>query len=178
MRLLTVRTFATVAVAGFALAACGSSSKAASPTDTTTTTAPAATTTTAPATSTTAEAAAASVKIATNAKLGKIVVDANGMTLYRFDADTVAGKSACGPGQCASTWPAATVTGSATAGTGIETAKLTTFTRDDGKKQLELAGHPLYTFAGDAKPGDTNGQGIIGKWYAVNADGDKVGDGS
>ena len=46
----------------------------------------------------------------------------------------------------------------------------------DGKSQLQIDGHPLYTFVGDAKPGDTNGQGILDKWYAVGPDGDKVGD--
>ena len=116
----------------------------------------------------------ATVTLATT-KLGKVLVDAKGFTLYRFDNDTAAGKSTCGAGPCASTWPAATVTGTPTAGAGIEASKLTTFTRDDGKTQLQIAGHPLYTFAGDTKAGDTNGQGIIGKWFAVNANGDKVG---
>ena len=40
------------------------------------------------------------------------------------------------------------------------------------------AGHPLYRFAGDTKAGDTNGQGILNKWYAAGPDGDKVGDAS
>ncbi|MCU1464325.1 MAG: hypothetical protein JWM72_253 [Actinomycetia bacterium] len=34
----------------------------------------------------------------------------------------------------------------------------------------------MYTFVGDTKAGDTKGEGIIGKWYAVSPDGDKVGD--
>ena len=175
MRFINVRTLATFAVAALALAACGSSSKAASTSDTTTT-APAATTTTTAAPATTvAPAAAATVKLASTTKLGKVLVDAKGRTLYRFDDDTAAGKSACGAGQCASTWPAATVTGTPVAGPGV-TGALTTFARDDGSTQLQIAGHPLYTFAGDAKPGDTNGEGIINKWYAVSATGDKVGD--
>jgi predicted lipoprotein with Yx(FWY)xxD motif len=178
MRHFRIRALATVAVAAFALAACGSSSKAGS-SDTTapattaapdTTVAPAATDTTA------APAATASVKLATTPKLGKVLVDAKGMTLYRFDNDTVAGKSTCGPGQCASTWPAAIVTGTPTPAAGV--TNLTTFTRDDGKTQLQIDGHPLYTFAGDSKPGDTNGQGILDKWYAVNGTGEKVGDDS
>ena len=172
MRLFNIRTGATVAIAAFALAACGSSNKAASPSDTTTT---AAAGTTAPAPTTTTAPAAATVTVATT-KLGKVLVDAKGLTLYRFDNDTVAGKSTCGAGACASTWPAATVTGTAVVGAGIEGSKLTTFTRDDGTLQLQIAGHPLYRFAGDAKPGDTNGQGIIDKWYAVTPDGDKAGD--
>lgn len=168
-----VRALATVAVAAFALAACGSSAKTSSPSTTTSTAAPD-TTTAAP--TTTVAPAAATVTVATS-KLGKIIVDSKGMTLYRFDADTVAGKSACGAGQCATTWPAATVTGTATPGPGV-TGALSSFTRDDGTTQLQIAGHPLYTFAGDAKPGDTNGEGIIKKWYVVGPAGDKVGDGS
>jgi predicted lipoprotein with Yx(FWY)xxD motif len=178
-----VRALATVAVAAFALAACGSSAKSSGSTDTTV--APATTTTAAPDTTTAAPtpttggepAAQATVTVVTT-KLGKVVVDSKGMTLYRFDNDTAPGASTCGAGQCASTWPAATVTGTPTAGTGIDAAKLTTFMRTDGKTQLQLDGHPLYTFAGDAKSGDTNGQGLLGKWYAVGPDGNKVGDNS
>jgi predicted lipoprotein with Yx(FWY)xxD motif len=170
-----VRALATAAVAAFALAACGSSSK---PSASSNTSAPSTTaapdTTSAP--STTVAPADASVTLATT-KLGKVVVDSKGMTLYRFDNDTVAGKSTCGAGPCASTWPAAIVTGTPTPGSGIEASKLSTFKRvDDGKMQLQIGGHPVYTFAGDAKAGDTNGQGIIGKWYAVSPDGGKVGD--
>jgi predicted lipoprotein with Yx(FWY)xxD motif len=109
-------------------------------------------------------------------KLGKVLVDDKGRTVYRFDNDTTPGKSTCGPGVCASTWPAVIVTGTPTAGAGIDAAKLATFKRDDGATQLEIDGHPLYTFAGDAKAGDVNGQGILDKWYAVTADGDKAGD--
>ncbi len=56
-------------------------------------------------------------------------------------------------------------------------ASITTFKRaDDGKTQLQIDGHPLYTFAGDTKPGDTNGQKIIDKWYVTTGAGAKVGD--
>jgi predicted lipoprotein with Yx(FWY)xxD motif len=173
-----IRVLATLAVAAFALAACGSSSKAGS--SATTVTAAAATTeapTTTAAPTTTVAAADATVSVATT-KVGKVLVDAKGMTLYRFDNDTAAGKSTCGAGACATTWPAATVTGTPVVGTGVAASKLTTFMRDDGKTQLQIAGHPLYTFAGDTKAGDTNGQGIIGKWYAASPSGDKVGDAS
>jgi len=43
-------------------------------------------------------------------------------------------------------------------------------TRDDGKHQLTVAGHPLYTFVGDSAAGQTNGQGINlngGLWTVV-----------
>ena len=174
MRQFRVHALATVAVAALALAACGSSSKSSSASDSTTSSP---STTVAPTTTTAAPAADATVKVATT-KLGKVLVDNKGLTLYRFDNDTTPGQSTCGAGVCATTWPAATVTGTPTVGAGIDASKLTTFMRADGKTQLQIAGHPLYRFAGDAKAGDTNGQGILDKWYAAGPDGDKVGDAS
>jgi predicted lipoprotein with Yx(FWY)xxD motif len=169
MRPFHIRALAAIAVAAFGLAACGSSNKSSSSSSPTT----AAASTTAP-TTTAAAAAKPVVKLAAT-KLGQVLVDDKGMTVYRFDNDTTPGKTTCGPGVCASTWPAVIVTGTPTAGPGID-GKLSTFMRDDGKTQLQIGGHPLYTFAGDSKPGDTNGQGILDKWYAVTADGDKAGD--
>ena len=177
MRQFRVRALVTLAAA-FALAACGSSSKSSSYTasstiPSSTTVAPG--TTAAP--TTVAPVADATVKVATT-KLGMVLVNDKGLTLYRFDNDTTPGASTCGAGVCAQTWPAATVTGTPTAGPGIDASKLTTFTRADGSTQLQIAGHPLYRFAGDTKAGDTNGQGILNKWYAAGPDGDKVGDAS
>ena len=184
MRLSHLRALALAGVAAFALAACGSSSKSSS-SSTATTTAPPATaapaTTASPATTAapaaTAATATTSLKVAMT-KLGTVLVDSKGMTLYRFDGDTTPGQSNCGAGQCASTWPAATVTGKPTVSPGIDAALVTTFMRSDGMTQMQIAGHPLYTFAGDAKPGDTNGEGIIDMWYAAGPTGAKVGDNS
>jgi predicted lipoprotein with Yx(FWY)xxD motif len=124
---------------------------------------------------TTAAAAAAATGAASitlaDSSLGKIVVDANGMTLYAFMKDT-GGTSSCS-GACAKAWPPATATGTPAAGTGIS-ATLTTLTRDDGTKQLKLGDWPLYRFAGDAAKGDVNGQGSAGSWYVVGADGAPV----
>jgi Secreted repeat of unknown function len=36
---------------------------------------------------------------------------------------------------------------------------------------------PLYHFSGDQQPGDTNGQGVGGLWFAVTPDGGLVGAG-
>jgi len=171
---------AALAIAVLALAACGSSSKSSSPPtsaapDTTATTA-AAPTTTAGTTATTTAPAATTVAVATT-KIGQVLVDAQGRTLYRFDGDATPGASTCNTG-CAPTWPALTVSGTPTAGAGVDAAQLTTFKRADGTTQVQIAGHPLYMFAGDAKAGDTNGEGIIGKWYAASPTGDKVGDNS
>ena len=129
-----------------------------------------ATPTTAAASGGAAATGAASVTLA-DSKLGKIVVDANGMTLYAFLKDT-GGTPACS-GACANAWPPAAATGTPTAGTGI-TGSLTAVARPDGSMQLKLGDWPLYRFAGDAAAGDANGQGSNGVWYVVGADGQPV----
>jgi len=82
------------------------------------------------------------------------------------------GTSACA-GACAKAWPPAAVTGTPTAGTGI-TGKLTTITRADGTTQLAIGGQPLYTYAEDAAPGDTQGQGSNQVWWVVGGDGTPI----
>jgi len=127
-------------------------------------------TTTATSTATTEKApGTATVKVATT-DLGKILVDAEGRTLYAFTPDT-ATTSAC-TGGCASAWPPLTATGAPT-GDGVS-ADLTVITRPEGGTQVVAAGHPLYTFAGDAAAGDTTGQGSGGKWSVIAPDGSPV----
>lgn len=111
---------------------------------------------------------AAAVALGHNAKLGAILVDAKGMTLYTFKSDSP-GKSTCN-GTCATRWPplAAPAGGTAAAAKGI-TGKLTVITRSDGSKQIACNGMPLYLFAGDKAAGDAKGQGLLGKWYVVGA---------
>jgi predicted lipoprotein with Yx(FWY)xxD motif len=104
---------------------------------------------------------------------GKVLVDAKGMSLYLFTKDA-GGTSAC-TAACATNWPPAVVTGTPTAGTGVDASKLSTITRDDGTKQLAYNGHPLYTFAADSAAGQASGQGVSGVWFLVTAAGDQVG---
>ncbi|MFD8738307.1 SCO0930 family lipoprotein [Streptomyces sp. NPDC059618] len=108
-------------------------------------------------------------------KLGDIVVDKNGMTVYRFMKDQAwpVSKSAC-TGACLEKWPAvAPVSASDTKG--VKKKGLMGFTRPDGIKQMTVNCWPIYTFSGDSAPGDTNGQGVGGTWYAVSPDGKPVG---
>jgi predicted lipoprotein with Yx(FWY)xxD motif len=79
-----------------------------------------------------------------------ILVDAAGRTLYTFDGDKD-GKSACN-GACAAAWPP----GQATAET-ARSADFSIIAREDGTDQWTFKGKPLYRFAGDARPGDVNG---------------------
>ena len=106
--------------------------------------------------------------------VGKVLVAANGRTLYLFTADK-AEKSAC-YGQCATYWPPLIGT-KPTAGTGLKASLLGTTKRKDGKLQVTYGGHPLYFFAQDKKPGDLNGQGFVhfgGAWWVVSAVGKKI----
>ncbi|MFD5073780.1 SCO0930 family lipoprotein [Streptomyces sp. NPDC058371] len=116
---------------------------------------------------------AGQLTVSENAKVGKVVTDSAGLTLYRFDKDTAEPpKSSC-DGDCAATWPPVPADG-ATAATGVDKALLGEVTRTDGTKQLTIAGWPMYRYAKDTKAGDTNGQGVGGTWYASAPDGKKA----
>jgi len=107
--------------------------------------------------------------------LGRYLVDSQGRTLYLFEKDT--GTTSTCSGACASAWPPATTSGHATAGSGVKAALLGTTARSDGSSQLTYHGHPLYRYAGDQAPGDTNGQGLTqfgGGWYVVSPAGQKI----
>ncbi|MGA5272040.1 SCO0930 family lipoprotein [Streptomyces lydicamycinicus] len=109
-----------------------------------------------------------------DAKIGTVVADSKGMTLYRFDKDTPdPAKSNCN-GSCATTWPPVPADG-ATAPAGIDKSKLGSVTRADGVKQLTIAGWPAYRYIKDTKAGDTKGQGVGGTWNALAPDGKKAG---
>jgi predicted lipoprotein with Yx(FWY)xxD motif len=107
--------------------------------------------------------------------LGKILVDARGRTLYLFKKDT-GGKSRCS-GSCAVNWPPLLTTGRPAAGSGIKASKLATTRRSDGQTQVVYNRHPLYSFVGDSKPGNTNGQGVTAfgaRWFAVSPAGNQI----
>ena len=108
-------------------------------------------------------------------KLGKVLVDGNGRTLYLFEADK--GTMSNCDGACASAWPPLTSSGKPTAGAGVVASKLGTAKRADGTTGVTYAGHPLYTYAGDGAPGQTAGEGLTdygAPWYALSAAGKTV----
>ena len=108
-------------------------------------------------------------------KLGKVLVDGNGRTLYLFEADK--GTMSNCDGACASAWPPLTTSGKPTAGAGVAASKLGTAKRADGTTGVTYAGHPLYTYAGDGAPGQTAGEGLTdygAPWYALSAAGKTV----
>lgn len=157
------RRILAAAVAGLAavgLAACGSGSD-----DTSAAAAP----------PMTASGAAATVGVAPGGDLGRILVDDQNRTLYLFEKDA-GGRSACS-GACAADWPPLRSAGKPTAGTGLDAAKLATIARSDGKPQVTYDDHPLYLYAGDQEPGDTNGQALDAfgaPWYVLSPAGTGV----
>ncbi len=111
-----------------------------------------------------------------NSKLGHILVNSQGRTVYLFEKDT-GPKSTCS-GECATLWPPVRSSGSLSAGSGVDAAKLKTINRSDGMPQVVYNGHPLYTFAGDGGAGDTTGQGNTtfgAGWFVLSPAGNKIG---
>ena len=110
-----------------------------------------------------------------NSKLGQILVDGSGRTLYLFEADR--GMDSTCSGGCAQAWPPLTTSAAPQAGSGVSAALLGTTTRQDRTMQVTYHGHPLYYFAGDGKPGDLTGQALNqfgAKWYVLAPTGNKV----
>jgi predicted lipoprotein with Yx(FWY)xxD motif len=107
-------------------------------------------------------------------KLGMVLVDSNGMTLYDFHKDK-GGASSC-YGGCAGVWPPLLTEGEPQVGNGASAAKLGTTERKDGTTQVTYAGHPLYTYVADQKPGEANGNDIDdfgAEWYALQGSGEE-----
>jgi predicted lipoprotein with Yx(FWY)xxD motif len=104
--------------------------------------------------------------------LGTVLVGVDGLTLYVFTADA-GGTSTCYD-QCAATWPPLTSDTAPALGDGLSAADFGTTTRTDGSKQITFHGMPLYYYAGDKAAGDTNGQGLLGKWFVVDGQGQMI----
>jgi|tagenome__1003787_1003787.scaffolds.fasta_scaffold20985295_7 predicted lipoprotein with Yx(FWY)xxD motif len=150
MRQLTKKTWGPsviLAAAGLALAACGASGQGG----------------TATAASAGASAAKKDVKTGTTS-LGTILVNSRSRSLYDLSVEKK-GHFIC-TGSCTQTWhPLRPRKGKSPTGV----SHLSTLKRPDGTKQIAYKGHPLYTFAGDSKAGDTKGQGFkdVGTWSVI-----------
>jgi predicted lipoprotein with Yx(FWY)xxD motif len=107
--------------------------------------------------------------------LGTILVDSRGHTLYLFEKDRH-GVSMCGPA-CKSYWPLLTSRRLPRAGKGVHQSLLRLGRAHNGVRQVVYAGHPLYTFVGDKRAGQTTGEGLSNfgaEWDALSAGGQKV----
>ena len=110
-----------------------------------------------------------------SSSLGRILVDGKGRTLYLFEKDRQ-GRSACS-GSCATYWPPVLTHGKPAARRGVRASLLGTIRRADGTTQVTYAGHPLYRYLPDTKPGQTNGQDshdFGAGWYVLSPAGKKI----
>lgn len=155
--------FSIVLLLAMLVAACGSStgSGGTTPTPAATTPAPVATT---PAPTSTVMTATATVK----GQSTTILTNAQGMTLYYFKPDTPT-TSAC-TGGCATAWPPLVFSGSGSPTSATTLPGMLTAVTTANGNQVEYNGHPLYTYSGDSAPGQTNGEGVGGKWFVCTPD--------
>lgn len=114
---------------------------------------------------------------AAKTKVGKVLVDSRGLTLYDFHKDK--GTTSACYSACAKAWPPLLTEGKPQAGEGAVASKLGVTMRKDGTEQVTYAGHPLYTFVEDKKPGEANGNDTSAfgaQWYALFPSGEEAGD--
>jgi len=121
-----------------------------------------------------AKASGARVVVA-KSRLGRILVDSKGITLYDFVQDK--GTTSTCYGACAALWPPLITKGKPIAGPGVRASLLGTTKRKDGKFEVTYNGHPLYYFVTDRKPGQTTGQGINqfgAPWWVLSPAGKEI----
>jgi predicted lipoprotein with Yx(FWY)xxD motif len=111
----------------------------------------------------------------------RVVVDSDGYTIYRYDRgpESVAKQRTdprvdpwperrllrCDGGSPAG-WPPVAYSRN-TGLHDVDRRLLGTVERADGTLQLTIGGCPIYRYVGDRKPGQINGHGIDGVWFAV-----------
>ncbi|GAA5079244.1 putative lipoprotein with Yx(FWY)xxD motif [Thermocatellispora tengchongensis] len=105
--------------------------------------------------------------------VGAIVTDVKGFTLYRYDKDTAIPPATRCTDRCTDKWQPL-LADRHMHGHGVHPELVGKVRRPDGSWQATLAGHPLYRYRGDTNPGDINGHGLGGEWYAVTPSGLKA----
>ena len=116
----------------------------------------------------------ASVSVATDPKLGKILVDGKGMTLYGFTKDEP-DKSNCSGG-CLESLAAAAQPGQPQGRRGVDQSLLGTTTLADGSKIVTYNHMPAVPLGQGPEPGDVTGQNVNNVWFVVSPDGKMVGE--
>lgn len=93
-----------------------------------------------------------------------VLTNTKGLTLYTLSGETN-GKFIC-TGACLKAWPPLLVAAGTTPKGPV---KLGTIKRPEGKTQVTYKGMPIYTFSGDSRKGEANGEGLrdVGVWHAV-----------
>lgn len=115
----------------------------------------------------------AAVKAVDSPKFGMVLISSGGRTLYRYTVDSKGVNRCSSVSVCKKYWPALLLKPGVnpSAGAGVKASLLGTIKAAHGLRQVTYAGFPLYTFAGDTKAGQTNGQGFDKQWYVVSTKG-------
>lgn len=128
-------------------------------------------------------AAKVTIKTASVAGLGTVLVDGAGHTLYVLTSETK-GKITCTMANgCTNYWSqigSKSGQNHLTRG-GVRAALIGSEKGSPGTHVLTYHGRPLYTYVGDTAPGQATGEGLKsfgGTWYAVSASGSLVKKGS
>jgi predicted lipoprotein with Yx(FWY)xxD motif len=104
------------------------------------------------------------VKLKVKPRVGSYLTDAKGMSLYYYKKDAP-GKSACAA-DCIAKWPVF-YTKNIVVSKKLDKSDFAVITRSDGIRQTTYKGRPLYYFANDVAPGDTNGDGVGNLWHLL-----------
>jgi len=108
-------------------------------------------------------------------RLGVVLADRRGRTVYVFTADRP-GESVCTAG-CLQFWPFVAAPATIPSDAAGITARVGILDRADGGRQLTVSASPIYTFTGDTGPGSTAGQGQrldAGMWWALTPAGARI----
>lgn len=112
-----------------------------------------------------------------SSKLGEIMTDSSGNSLYLFTPDS-RNVSVC-EGQCLTAWPPVMLSPKDTLAnvelqSGLRRSKLGVAMRADGSRQLTYNGWPLYYWFQDKAAGDVKGQWVNNIWFVLNAEGNAI----
>lgn len=108
------------------------------------------------------------------ARLGTVVIDGLGWTLYRYDNDSPKPSTSTCTDSCATEWPPVLMQPGTPEYDGVDPKNVGTLTRDDGSNQVTIGGWPVYRHAADPKPGSVDGQGADGGWWAITPTGGRA----
>jgi predicted lipoprotein with Yx(FWY)xxD motif len=106
-------------------------------------------------------------------RLGRILVDANGRSLYFFTQDKPE-KARCTADYlgCTKIWQPLMTSGRPHGAAGVEPGLLASFHRTKpAGSQVSYHGHPVYLYLEDKQPGDLKGQGLYTYWYVLSPGG-------
>lgn len=108
---------------------------------------------------------------------GNVLVNSRGFTIYSFTRDGPKKDNCVKITGCAGLWPLVKTAGTPIAGSGVKASLIGAIRPKPGVVQVTYAGHPLYTYSLDSRPGQTfyiNVSQFGGRWPALNAAGQEV----